>query len=66
MGYDDSVDTVGDGIACQDENGTISASSDISKPDLAPFHWPNTSVQSVSSSGHASFGQTAASAALSG
>ncbi|MGF1598379.1 MAG: hypothetical protein ACFCVK_15845 [Acidimicrobiales bacterium] len=66
MGHDDCVDTVGDGIACEDENGTIPTSSDIGKPDLAPLHWLNTSVQSVSSSGHASFGQAAVSAAVSG
>ena len=65
-GHDDSVNTVGNGIACEDENGTIPAASDIGKPDLAPFHWLNTSVQSVSWSGHASFGQAAVSAAVSG
>ena len=66
IGHDDCVDTVGDGVACEDENWTISASSDIGKPDLAPLHWPNTSTQSVSSSGHASLGQAAVSAAVSG
>ena len=66
MGHDDCIDAVGDGVAGEDENGTIPASSDISEPDLAPFRWLNTSAQSVSSSGHASFGQAAVSAAVSG
>ncbi len=66
MGHDDCVDAVGDGVAGEDENGTIAASSDVSEPDLAPFHWPNTSVQSLSSSGHTSVGQGAVSAAVSG
>ena len=35
MGHDDCVDTVGNGIACEDENETIPASSDIGKRDLA-------------------------------
>ena len=65
-GHDDGVDTVGDGVACEDQNRTISAPSDIGKPDLAPFHWLNISAQSVSSSGHASFGHAADSAGVSG
>ena len=65
MRNDDRVDAVGDGVACEDENGPITASSNVSEPDLPPFHWPNTSVQSVSSSDHVSFGQVAVSAAVS-
>ena len=66
MRHDDCVDAVGDGVACEDENGLITASSDVSEPHLAPFHWPKTSVQSVSSSGQDSFGQVAVSAVVSG
>jgi hypothetical protein len=60
------IDPVGDGISREDEHRTIAASSDVSEPDLAAFHSLNTSAQSVSSSGHASFGQAADSAAVSG
>lgn len=63
---DHGVDSICDGIAREDENGPIAAASDISEPDLAPLHAPNTSVQSVSSTGHASFGHAAASAVVRG
>lgn len=66
MGHHDCANAVGDWIAGEDENGTFSTSTHIGKPDLAPLHWWNTSVQSVSSSGHASFGQAAVSVGVSG
>lgn len=66
MSDDNGTDPVGDGISREDENRTIAASSDVGEPDLAAFHWLNTSAQSVSSSGHASFGQAVVSAAVSG
>ena len=66
LGHDNGIDTVGDWIAGEDENGPVAAPSDIGKPDLSPLHWPNTSVQSVSSSSHAWFGHAAVSAAVIG
>jgi hypothetical protein len=38
MCHDDCVDAVGNGVACKDEHGAITASPDVREPDLASLH----------------------------
>lgn len=66
MGNHNGTDPVGNGITGEHEDGAITGEPDIGKPDLAALHWPKTSSQSTSSSGHASFGQGVDSAVVSG